>query len=226
MMEPVWLAGARKLVGLKEIVGSKHEKQIVAFFAEAGNPGVKDDETAWCAAFVGAMLKKAGVKGTGKLNARSYLQWGVKIDQPRVGCIVVFKRGNSAWQGHVAFYLRTVGNRIEVLGGNQGNAVSIAQYPKSALLGYRWPADTVRPVQPDDPGEDDEAPVIVKKPLTPAQKGAGGVVGAGGAVIAAHEAGVPWGWIVGGLIVAGAVGFAAWYFRADLIRIFNKLKGN
>lgn len=64
------------LEGLKEIVGGQHERQIVAFFAEAGHPWVKDDETAWCAAFEHAMLGRAGIKGTGSLAARSYLDWG------------------------------------------------------------------------------------------------------------------------------------------------------
>lgn len=147
MSDPAWLVSARKLVGLKEIVGSKHEPKVVAFFAAAGNPGIKDDETAWCAAFVGAMLAQAGVKGTGLLNARSYLDWGTKLSTPRVGCVVVFQRANSSWQGHVAFFLRLVGNRIEVLGGNQGNAVSVASYPKDNLLGYRWPSQLADPAE-------------------------------------------------------------------------------
>lgn len=152
MSEPVWLAKARELLGLKEIVGSENEAKVVAFFKDAGNPGVKDDETAWCAAFVGAMLVRSGIKGTGKLNARSYLDWGDKLTTPRVGAITVFRRGNSSWQGHVAFFLRDLGATVEVLGGNQGNAVSIARYAKADVLGYRWPAEAPRAEQPDDPG--------------------------------------------------------------------------
>ena len=140
--EPAWMAEARALVGLKEIVGSKHEPRIVQFFADAGHPWVKDDETAWCAAFVNAMLKRAGIDGTGSLAARSFLQWGEKLDKPRVGCIAVFWRGSkNSWQGHVGFYVGEEGSNILVLGGNQGNAVSIAKYPKSRLLGYRWPVE-------------------------------------------------------------------------------------
>jgi uncharacterized protein (TIGR02594 family) len=140
--EPLWLAHARGLVGLKEIVGSAHEPEIVRFFADAGHPWVKDDETAWCAAFANAMLKRAGVKGTGSLAARSFLSWGEDLrDAPRVGCLAVFRRGTEAWQGHVAFFLGAEGEYVRVLGGNQGNAVSIARYRKSDLLGYRWPAE-------------------------------------------------------------------------------------
>jgi uncharacterized protein (TIGR02594 family) len=149
--EPSWLKLARELVGLKEIVGSQHEAKVLAFYAEAGHPWVKDDETAWCAAFVNAMLRRAGYKGTGSLAARSFLQWGEKLDTPRPGCIVVFKRGNSAWQGHVAFFLSESATHVKVLGGNQGNAVSVANYPKKTVLGYRWPAGAGKAAQPIRP---------------------------------------------------------------------------
>jgi hypothetical protein len=52
--------------------------------------------------------------------------------------VVVFRRGNSSWQGHVAFYLGQEGSRIVVLGGNQTDAVTIASY-SMAVLGCRTP---------------------------------------------------------------------------------------
>jgi uncharacterized protein (TIGR02594 family) len=112
---------------------------VVAYFADSGNAGVKDDETAWCAAFVGAMLKRAGMRGTGKLNARSYLGWGTPVDRSdaQPGDIVIFKRGNSSWQGHVAFFVKDRGALIDVLGGNQSNAVNVKGYQASQLLGIR-----------------------------------------------------------------------------------------
>lgn len=137
--DPAYLAAAFELVGLKEIVGSKDEPKIVAFFAEAGQSYVKDDETAWCAAFAHAMLAKGGIKGTGMLNARSYMQWGTATTAPKRGDIAVFKRGNSSWQGHVAFFLFEDGAYVWVLGGNQSNSVSVARQTKASLLGYRRP---------------------------------------------------------------------------------------
>lgn len=173
--EPLWLAKARELVGLKEIVGSRHEAKILQFFAEAGHPGIKDDETAWCAAFVGAMLRRGGYSSSGALNARSYLTYGTLLATPRPGCIAVFKRGNSAWQGHVAFFLRDLGDSIEVLGGNQSNSVSIARMSKASLLGYRWPSVTSAPAKVSVP-----APVV--KPAVSAATKAGTV--AAGTVVA------------------------------------------
>lgn len=129
---------AQKEVGTVEWANGDNPK-VVAYFKDSGNAGVTDDETAWCAAFVGAMLKRAGVKGTGKLNARSYLEWGVPVDRKdaKPGDIVVFKRGNSSWQGHVAFFVKDRGALIEVLGGNQSDAVNVKGYPASQLLGIR-----------------------------------------------------------------------------------------
>lgn len=139
MTEPAWLREARKYLGLRELSGARHEKEILKFFTDAGHPEIRNDETAWCAAFINAVLKRTGYKGTQRLDARSFQNFGQKLSEPRIGCIVVFKRGNSSWQGHVAFYLGETPTHIRVLGGNQNNSVSIANYPKKDLLAYRWP---------------------------------------------------------------------------------------
>jgi uncharacterized protein (TIGR02594 family) len=126
--------------------------KVVAYFKDSGNAGVKDDATAWCAAFVGAMLKRAGQKGTGKLTARSYLDWGLPVARKdaRPGDVVIFKRGNSSWQGHVAFFVKDRGALIDVLGGNQADAVNVKGYQASQLLGIRRGAAD-KPVTPAAP---------------------------------------------------------------------------
>lgn len=141
MSEPKWLQLARAELGVRELSGSRHSKAILEYFDDSRNPNIDTDETPWCAAFVGAMLERSGIPSTRSLAARSYLQWGEKVTQPRPGDIAVFSRGNSSWQGHVAFYVGRDGNKIRVLGGNQSNAVTIANYDASRLLGYRRPKD-------------------------------------------------------------------------------------
>lgn len=115
--------------------------KVVAYFKDAGHPGVKNDETAWCAAFVGAMLHRAGMPKTGKLTARSYLEWGEPVERSKAcpGDIVVLKRGTSSWQGHVGFFVRDNGSTITILGGNQENAVNRRAYKvdNGQLLGIR-----------------------------------------------------------------------------------------
>jgi uncharacterized protein (TIGR02594 family) len=131
---------AKEYVGVSEVVGSKHNPTIVAMFKASGHEWVKDDETPWCAAFVNAVLADCDLRGTGKLNARSFLEWGEPVDLANAehGDVVVFWRGSpDGWQGHVGFFAGTAGQNVMVLGGNQSNKVNIAAYGKDRLLGVR-----------------------------------------------------------------------------------------
>lgn len=166
-MEPKWLELARAELGTKESPGSKNNPVVVQYYADSGNAGIRDDSVAWCAAFCGAMLKRAGLPNTGSLAARSYLNYGIALDDPKPGCIVVFTRGNSSWEGHVGFYIGETANHIKVLGGNQSDSVSIASYPKSKLLGYRWPVEpTAAALKEAGSSEIAEADVVRKVALT------------------------------------------------------------
>ena len=136
-----WMARARAQIGLRELAGKEDNAAIMAFYRDAGHPGVAHDETPWCAAFVGAMLHRSGIKPSGSLMARSYLRWGVPLASPRQGCIVVLRRGGDPALGHVGFYVQRRGSKIAILGGNQRDSVSIADYPVSQVLGYRWPSE-------------------------------------------------------------------------------------
>ena len=161
-------------IGTLEVVGKNHNPKVVAYFKDAGHPEIVDDETAWCAAFVGAMLERAGIRSTRKLNARSYMEWGVPVglEDAQMGDVVVFQRGDSAWQGHVGFYVGHGSTKITVLGGNQSNKVSTAPYPVAKLLGVRRWVDTP---------ETAPTPPASKKPGVARPLVAGGVVA--GAVV-------------------------------------------
>jgi uncharacterized protein (TIGR02594 family) len=133
---------ARSYLGTKEIKGSADNPKVMEMYRTVGHDWVEHDEVAWCAAFVGHCLEKASMPSTRKLNARSYLTWGEKVagvEQAKEGDVVVFTRGSSVAQGHVAFFLKVSGGQIEVLGGNQSDGVTVARYAKSRLLGIRRP---------------------------------------------------------------------------------------
>ena len=114
--------------------------------------GVDPVRTEWCAAFVNAVLEESQIPTTDAhaypLTARAILDWGQKISKQDIkpGDIVVFPRGNSSWQGHVGFYLKTLEiNGVEyymILGGNQSNKVSIVPYRASKALGIRRESST------------------------------------------------------------------------------------
>ena len=133
---------ARSYLGTRELKGSADNPKIMEMYRTVGHHWVEHDEVAWCAAFVGHCLEKAGFASTRKLNARSYLTWGEKVagpEQAREGDIVIFTRGSNTAQGHVAFFLKATGQQIEVLGGNQSDSVTVARYARSRLLGIRRP---------------------------------------------------------------------------------------
>lgn len=130
---------AQSYIGTTEGSGPEDNPAIMDMYASVGHDWVEHDSVAWCAAFVGHCLEKAGLRSTRRLNARSYLDWGIPVDltDAQAGDIVVFSRGSKSWQGHVGFFVKRSGTMIEVLGGNQSDAVNIQRYAKSRLLGVR-----------------------------------------------------------------------------------------
>lgn len=106
-----------------------------------GNPEMIDDsKMAWCSAYVNKKIQDAGGRGTRSPSARSWLRWG-KETNPFEGCIVVFKRGMSLWEGHVGFFIKADYKYVYCLGGNQSNDVNISKFLKTSVLGYRTSLD-------------------------------------------------------------------------------------
>ncbi len=124
-------------LNVTEIKGRKDNPRIIEYH-RATSLKASDDETPWCAAFVNWTLAQAGARGTGSAAARSFLKWGTRLDEPRIGCIVVFKRGKHSWQGHVGFYMgRNSKGDVLCLGGNQRDQVCVESYSSDKVLGYR-----------------------------------------------------------------------------------------
>lgn len=135
--EPAWLTEARRYIGQREIKGVNHNPFILGWWKAIKRGGIKTDEVPWCAAFVGAMLEAAGIVSSRFESAKSYLDWGRALEAPELGCIVVFQRDGG---GHVGFVMgRDKAGNLLVLGGNQGDAVSIAAFGRGRVVGYRWP---------------------------------------------------------------------------------------
>jgi uncharacterized protein (TIGR02594 family) len=139
--EPGWLTDARKDIGWHEIGDNRGLKPWIdlAGFGADGDP--------WCAIYLAAKLRKAGVDTTGlTAMARSVTASSAftKIDSPRLGCIVVFWRGSrDGSSGHVGFWTSEDAARVQTLGGNENDQVMIEAIPKNGstmgLLGYWWP---------------------------------------------------------------------------------------
>jgi uncharacterized protein (TIGR02594 family) len=144
---PEWMLHAYAEVGTAEVPGVGTNPRIAEYFRATtlgtSNPS---DETAWCSAFACWAMERAGHPSPHRANARSWLTWGVKLKTPVLGCVVVFWRTTpTSAQGHVAFYVRSHGGLVDVLGGNQDNHVSVAPRPLGRVLGYMWPHDVAIP---------------------------------------------------------------------------------
>lgn len=137
--QPPWLAEAWREYGQREIAGERHNKRILSFFRELGHDPAGGDEVAWCAAFAGASLERAGVASTRSLRARSYSEWGEALAAERFGAVVVLSRGRSAALGHVGFLVGWTAERLWLLGGNQADRVSVEAFDRSRLVALRWP---------------------------------------------------------------------------------------
>ena len=137
-----WYALARREIGVTESAVSNNPR-ILEYHASTTLPGhlARRDETPWCSSFVNWCIAKTGLEGTNSARARSWEKWGSRLRKPREGCIVVLTRpAGGANAGHVGFYVRETATHIRLLGGNQANSVKESNYPKSRLIGYRWPA--------------------------------------------------------------------------------------
>jgi uncharacterized protein (TIGR02594 family) len=141
MSDPIWLARARSYLGLAEYPGAKTNPTIAGWLAKLKSAW-RDDETAWCGTFVAECISEAGIDPvSGWAGARNWLNFGVKLASPVVGCIVVFWRDTpTSGKGHVGFVVgKDKTGNLMVLGGNQGDAVSIKSFSRGRILGYRWP---------------------------------------------------------------------------------------
>lgn len=135
--EPLWLRAARRYIGVREIPGKAHSPVIQRWLREL-KAWWDDDETPWCGVFVAYCLREVGMPTPQHwYRARAYLEYGNNLIVPFLGSIAVFERTGG---GHVGFVVgRDERRRLMVLGGNQSNAVTIAAFDPSRLLGYRWP---------------------------------------------------------------------------------------
>lgn len=129
---------AKKDLGLKETPGSKSTLRIQHSIEQAAKWLSKDDgATAWCGCIRGTWGLETGT-GVPKdhFRAASWLNWGVGValsEAKRGDTVVISRPGGN----HVALLDRLENGRVYLLGGNQGNAVSIAPFSQSLVRGVR-----------------------------------------------------------------------------------------
>ena len=146
------------------MVGTAEGQDKLNQYLKTGGQGLDPVSLAWCAAFVNSTLKQGGYGTTGSNMARSFLSYGQQVDTPNPGDIAVFPRGNDPAKGHVGFvqaYDPKTGN-IQLLAGNQGNAVSVADYNAKNALGFRRPSVAAPPGVGPPPPKPMQGPPMAK----------------------------------------------------------------
>ena len=127
---------------VSEFPGRRNNPRILLYHASTGHGDA--DAVPWCSSFVNYCVESSGLIGTDSKWAMSWhdQSWGYDTtDDPREGDVAVFKRrwtardGTPKVGGHVGFLVNARDDTLTILGGNQSNSVSIANYPKSGSLG-------------------------------------------------------------------------------------------
>lgn len=127
-------------IGQTEIAGPSNNPRIVEYAQASGVAWIDDDETPWCSTFMNWVAFMGEVERTDRANARSWLTVGRSADPPEPGDVVVFWRESvESRKGHVGLFLgfSADGDRVYVLGGNQGNQVGVTAYTTDRILAFR-----------------------------------------------------------------------------------------
>lgn len=131
---PRMIVEALRLTGTREMAGDGNNPVILEWAKECGIRGYNADAIPWCGLFVAVVAKRAGKPiPKNPLWARNWIEWGA-TSSPELGAVMVFSRGSG---GHVGLYVAEDDDCYHVLGGNQGDSVSIARIDKARRLACR-----------------------------------------------------------------------------------------
>lgn len=152
MEKPEWLTNFERYDHVHELKGRSVNPVILDLLDRAdGTLGdgktlqnIHDDETPYCSSALCGNFEELGYTSPRNAMARSWEHWGVKLDGPAVGAIVVFWRGasQSAGQGHVGLVCGKNAanpNQLIVYGANQGDSFKHEPFNRDRVVSYRWP---------------------------------------------------------------------------------------
>lgn len=146
---PRTITEALALFGTAEVVGRGSNRTIMNWRDELNQNGVaitgySDDDIPWCGLFAAIVAHRAGKAVVeAPLWARNWVKFGVPVSEAGLGDVLVFSRGGA---GHVGFYVAEDASAYHVLGGNQGNKVSITRVAKDRCIARRRPAYNQAPL--------------------------------------------------------------------------------
>ena len=131
------IAIARSYLGLTEIKASNRHPTIDAWAKTLSGKWLIGQP--WCGTFCAQVFKEAGLGHKIPkefFRAKAWENAGTKLDKPAYGCVVTFTRDGG---GHVGIVVgKTKAGMLKVLGGNQSDAVNIADFDPKRVTAYRW----------------------------------------------------------------------------------------
>ncbi|MBB3359188.1 MULTISPECIES: TIGR02594 family protein [unclassified Novosphingobium] len=143
---PRMLREGLALIDTAEQAGPASNPVILAWAAEIGGDvarAYRADSTAWCGLFMALVAQRAGKPlPANPLWALNWARFGGAAAQPMLGDVLVFQRSGG---GHVGLCVAQDEAAYHVLGGNQGDRVSIARIARHRLYAARRPDYRIMP---------------------------------------------------------------------------------
>lgn len=138
------------MLGTVETPGAASSPVIMGWRDECKAAGVdlvgySADSVPWCGLFVATVMVRAQRPvPTGPLWALNWAKFGVDGGQPELGDVLTFQRPGG---GHVAIYIaEDRQGYYHILGGNQGDKVSIMRIDKQRMHSCRQPDYKAKPL--------------------------------------------------------------------------------
>jgi uncharacterized protein (TIGR02594 family) len=145
-----WLAVAKNAES-RQVSEATAGPEIRSYFLDTNHgPVGPGDIPAWCGAFAAHCMAKSG-NATAAASipkdaalAVSWRNWGKGLaingkDIPEGAVVVLSPAPGTATTGHVAFFSKFVdAATIELLGGNQHDAVNFSNFKASSIVDIRW----------------------------------------------------------------------------------------
>ena len=141
-----WMTEARSLIGTREVPGGANNPVIMSWGNRLGarilGIAYTADSVPWCGLFAAHCVAQAGLTPPKiAIRAKAWATWGQALPMHTViplGAVAVFDRQGG---GHVGFVdsLNADGT-LNILGGNQGDAVNVRRFGRDRLIALRWPS--------------------------------------------------------------------------------------
>lgn len=141
-----WMTEARSLIGQREVPGAGNNPVIMSWGNRLGarilGIAYGADSVPWCGLFAAHCVTQAGIVPPPiSIRAKAWATWGdplsIRAVYPPVGAVAVFERKGG---GHIGFVDSVnADGSLNVLGGNQGDAVNVRRFTRERLVALRWP---------------------------------------------------------------------------------------